>query len=123
MLQRTKNGDLSRLSIVPLSDEQARKDPGPMAEPIQPDTARPSQPETRAPEAVPPSAKAKLVAALKSNRKLILQGVGALALFGAGWFAYDYLTAGRYIVSTDDAYIRADATTLGAKVSGYVAAI
>jgi membrane fusion protein (multidrug efflux system) len=82
----------------------------------------PAQPEARAPEA-PASRKAKIAAGLKANRKRILQGVLAIVLIGAGWFAYDYLTAGRYIVSTDDAYVRADATTLAAKVSGYVAAI
>jgi membrane fusion protein (multidrug efflux system) len=81
-----------------------------------------SEPEARAPE-VRPSLKAKLAAGLKANRKRILQGVAAVVLLGAGWFAYDYLTVGRYIVSTDDAYVRADATTLAAKVSGYVAAI
>jgi membrane fusion protein (multidrug efflux system) len=69
------------------------------------------------------SRKAKLAAGLKANRKRILQGVAAVVLIGAGWFAYDYLTVGRYMVSTDDAYVRADATTLAAKVSGYVAAI
>jgi membrane fusion protein, multidrug efflux system len=123
MLQRTKSGDFSRLSIVSLSGEQTRQEPGPAPEPRQPDTAKIAQPETRAPEIPPPSVKAKLVAAFSASRKHILQGVGALALLGAAWFAYDYLTAGRYIVSTDDAYVRADATTLGAKVSGYVAAI
>jgi membrane fusion protein (multidrug efflux system) len=47
-------------------------------------------------------------------------GVAIAALLGAGWFGYDYLTAGRFMVGTDDAYVRAYNTTLGAKVSGYV---
>jgi membrane fusion protein (multidrug efflux system) len=47
-------------------------------------------------------------------------GVAAVALLGAGWFGYDYLTVGRFLVGTDDAYVRAYTTTLGAKVSGYV---
>jgi membrane fusion protein (multidrug efflux system) len=54
----------------------------------------------------------------------MLIGLGALALVGlGGWYGYDYLTVGRYLVSTDDAYVRADATTLAAKVSGYVASV
>ena len=46
-----------------------------------------------------------------------------LGLFAMGWLGYDYLTVGRYLVSTDDAYVRADTTTLAAKISGYVTAI
>jgi membrane fusion protein (multidrug efflux system) len=42
-------------------------------------------------------------------------------LAAAGWFGFDYMTTGRFLVSTDDAYVRANNTTLGAKVSGHVA--
>jgi membrane fusion protein (multidrug efflux system) len=60
----------------------------------------------------------------RSRRKLALIGAGAaVALGAAGWFGYHYVTVGRYLVSTDDAYVRADTTTLAAKVAGYVAAI
>jgi membrane fusion protein (multidrug efflux system) len=48
-------------------------------------------------------------------------GVAAAALIGAGWYGYHYVTVARYLISTDDAYVRAYNTTLGAKVSGYVA--
>jgi len=127
MLQRVKSGDVSRLSIVPAAEAAAHEEPlrvaaAPSA-PDQPATAKAPQPDARAPEPAPLSVKAKLAAGLKANRSRILQGVGVLALIGAAWFGYDYLTIGRYIVSTDDAYVRADATTLGAKVPGYVAAI
>jgi membrane fusion protein (multidrug efflux system) len=47
-------------------------------------------------------------------------GAAIAALLGAGWFGYDYFTVGRFMVGTDDAYVRAYNTTLGAKVSGYV---
>jgi membrane fusion protein (multidrug efflux system) len=46
-----------------------------------------------------------------------------LALAGAGWYGHHWLTVGRFIVSTDDAYVRAHNTTLAAKVSGYLASI
>jgi membrane fusion protein (multidrug efflux system) len=132
MLQRAKSGpksgDASRLSIVPTSEDQAETTGDAQAGSQRPASLEESrsapaaQPEARAPEA-PASRKAKIVAGLKANRKRILQGIAAVVLIGAGWFGYDYLTVGRYIVSTDDAYVRADATTLAAKVSGYVAAI
>ncbi len=47
--------------------------------------------------------------------------VAATGLGGA--FGYYYWTVGRFVVSTDDAYVRADTTTLAAKVSGYVSSI
>ena len=66
-------------------------------------------------------------AAVPAPRKLpkraLIGLVAALALGAGGWFGYHWFTVGRYIVSTDDAYVHADATTLAAKVSGYVAEI
>ena len=60
----------------------------------------------------------------KSRRKRILMGAVALVVLAAGaWFGTRYMTVGRYMVSTDDAYVRADATTLAAKVGGYVASV
>jgi membrane fusion protein (multidrug efflux system) len=41
-------------------------------------------------------------------------------LAAAGWYGYDWYTVGRFMVSTDDAYVRAHVSTLSAKVSGYV---
>lgn len=37
--------------------------------------------------------------------------------------AYDYLTVGRYLESTDDAYVKANSTTIAPKVSGYIAEV
>ena len=37
--------------------------------------------------------------------------------------ASNYMLVGRFYVSTDDAYVRANNTTLGARVSGHIAAI
>ena len=50
-------------------------------------------------------------------------GLGAALLAGTAWYGFNYVTAGRYMVSTDDAYVKADATTLAAKVAGYVSSI
>ena len=57
------------------------------------------------------------------RRKLVLGAVVAIGVGAAGWFGYDYLTVGRFMVSTDDAYVQAYNTTLAAKVAGYVAGV
>ena len=55
-----------------------------------------------------------------SLRKLLLVGAAVAALAGASWYGYDYWTVGRYLVSTDDAYVKADNTAIAPKVSGYL---
>jgi membrane fusion protein, multidrug efflux system len=58
------------------------------------------------------------------RRRLALLGAALLIAAGAGgWFGYHWWTVGRFMVSTDDAYVHADNTTLAAKVPGYVASI
>ena len=57
------------------------------------------------------------------RRRALLGAVAAIVLVAGGWFGVHYVTVGRYLVSTDDAYVRADATTLAAKVAGYVASV
>jgi membrane fusion protein (multidrug efflux system) len=59
-----------------------------------------------------------------SHRRFALIGLAAVvALAVGGWYGHHWFTVGRFIVSTDDAYVRADATTLATKVSGYVSKI
>src|SRR5665213_560929 len=53
-------------------------------------------------------------------RKLLMAGAAVAVLTGATWFGWDYWTVGRYLVSTDDAYVKADNTTVAPKVSGYL---
>jgi membrane fusion protein, multidrug efflux system len=81
--------------------------------------------QTASPEAKMPEQRAAIPASAAPARRsrwraLMMGGVAAAALAGGGWFGYDYLTVGRYLISTDDAYVRAYTTTLGAKVSGYL---
>ena len=57
------------------------------------------------------------------KRKFVMMGVlGLLALAAASYGVY-YALIGRFYVSTDDAYVRANNTMLGARVAGHVAAI
>jgi len=51
---------------------------------------------------------------------LLLVAVGLAAAGDAGW---RWWTDGRFLASTDDAYVRADVATLASKVAGHVAAI
>jgi membrane fusion protein, multidrug efflux system len=47
----------------------------------------------------------------------------SLGVAGAADFGYGYLTIGRYLETTDDAYVKADSTIIAPKVSGYVAQV
>jgi membrane fusion protein, multidrug efflux system len=47
----------------------------------------------------------------------------ALGVTAAVDFGYGYLTTGRYLESTDDAYVKADSTIVSPKVSGYIAEV
>jgi membrane fusion protein, multidrug efflux system len=53
-------------------------------------------------------------------RKLLIAVAALAAVAGAAWYGWDYWTIGRYLVSTDDAYVKADNTTVAPKVSGYL---
>src|SRR3979490_1622368 len=53
-------------------------------------------------------------------RKALMAGAAVAALAGAAWYGWDYWTVGQYLVSTDDAYVKADNTTVAPKVSGYL---
>jgi membrane fusion protein (multidrug efflux system) len=46
-----------------------------------------------------------------------------LGVAGAVDFGYGYLTTGRYLETTDDAYVKADSTIVAPKVSGYLAEV
>src|ERR1700726_1724465 len=63
-------------------------------------------------------------AAPKSGkRRLVLIGIVALLALAASSYGVHYILVGRFLVATDDAYVRANSTTLGARVSGHVATI
>ena len=56
-------------------------------------------------------------------RRTALALAGALAVAGAADFGHYYLTTGRYLETTDDAYVKADSTIIAPKVSGYSAEV
>ncbi|WP_319518946.1 HlyD family secretion protein [uncultured Martelella sp.] len=56
-------------------------------------------------------------------RRIVFAVIGLAIIAGAGWFGYQWWTEGRFIVSTDDAYIEGDIATISPKVSGYVESV
>ena len=62
---------------------------------------------------------------LTPSRRTIKRAALALAvvlgLAAAADFGHYYLTVGRYLETTDDAYVKADSTIIAPKVSGYIA--
>ncbi len=53
-------------------------------------------------------------------RRTLMAGAAVAVLAGAAWYGWDYWTVGQYLVSTDDAYVKADNTTVAPKISGYL---
>jgi membrane fusion protein (multidrug efflux system) len=67
--------------------------------------------------------KAAAPAKKRSRRPLVFAGVGIIAVLAAAWWGYGYFTTGRFMVSTDDAYVEGDIATISSKLSGYVAKV
>jgi membrane fusion protein (multidrug efflux system) len=74
-------------------------------------------------EAERPSAPSASPAAKPGKRKFMFMGLFALVALAAIGYGVYYVFIGRFYISTDNAYVRANNTTLGARVSGHVAAI
>ncbi|TPK48727.1 HlyD family secretion protein [Mesorhizobium sp. B2-5-4] len=83
-------------------------------------------PATEAPDvhvqpAVAPPPEAEAPAKNKrSVRSFLLPIIGLALLSGGAWYGYDYWTTGRFMISTDDAYVQADMSFVSPKISGYV---
>ena len=77
-----------------------------------PDHAAPAG--TTAPDAAPPR---------RSRKKLVLGAILLAALAGGGYYGLDWWQVGRFLVSTDDAYVGADTSILAARVAGHIVAL
>jgi membrane fusion protein, multidrug efflux system len=72
----------------------------------------------------PAAAPAASATAKKPGKKrVVLTGVIALLALAAAAYAGYYLMVGRFYISTDDAYVRANNTMMGARVAAHVVAI
>ena len=110
-------GQLSRpLEIDPAMARQAT----PATAESRPETMEPAavRHESQAVKAAPPPA------AKGGGVRRLLLAVVAIGVIGAGgYFGYQWWANGRFIVSTDDAYVAADTSTVTAKVAGYVKSV
>ncbi|MBR0787123.1 HlyD family secretion protein [Bradyrhizobium iriomotense] len=68
----------------------------------------------KVPPAVPARAKLRRAALVLA----LLAGTATMVYYG-----HDYWTYGRYLETTDDAYVKADSTIIAPKVSGYIAKV
>ncbi len=93
------------------------------AEDKRPEEQPSDTPAARAPEQGQGAKAVDAAPATRSRKTLILGGLGAVALVAAAWFTYDYITVGRFIVSTDDAYVGADMAIMSPKVPANVAEV
>ena len=82
-----------------------------LADPVIASSA-PGQSAPEPPPAPPSGRKRRVVALLVSA-----------AVLTAAWYGYRYVTEGRFIVATDDAYVKADVATISAKVGGNLVAV
>src|ERR1700722_241352 len=57
---------------------------------------------------------------LALNKRTLIAAAAAIAIVAGGAFGTEWWVNGRYVISTDDAYVRAHTTTLASKISGYV---
>jgi membrane fusion protein (multidrug efflux system) len=103
-LRTVKNEDVN-------GDATARDDAAPAAEKPAAPIATPS-PEAKADEP-----------AKKGKRGLILPIIVLALLAGGGWYGYQWWTTGRFMVSTDDAYIEGDIATISPKVTAFVSKV
>ncbi|MDE2018379.1 MAG: HlyD family secretion protein, partial [Hyphomicrobiales bacterium] len=104
--------------------------PAPMPAPPAPLQPQPLPQTDRAPvPAAPggavstPAREGEVQAPRAKRRRLVLPIAILLALGAGAYYANGYLSAGRFLVSTDDAYVGADMAVIAARVSGYVAAV
>lgn len=56
-----------------------------------------------------------------SRRQLGLGGAALLIGIGAAWYGNHWWTVGRFLESTDDAYVGGDVTVIAPKVAGFIA--
>jgi membrane fusion protein (multidrug efflux system) len=67
--------------------------------------------------------KATLRLSRQAIRRATLGLTAALGVAAGADYGHYYLTTGRYLETTDDAYVRADSTIIAPKVSGYIAQV
>ncbi|QPC89598.1 HlyD family secretion protein [Mesorhizobium sp. INR15] len=92
---------------------EVRPFPNAKAAPATEAPGTPVEPTTAAPAAAPAKKK-------RSVRSFLLPIIALGLLGGGAWYGYNYWIDGRFMISTDDAYVQADMAFISPKISGYV---
>jgi membrane fusion protein (multidrug efflux system) len=58
----------------------------------------------------------------RNLKRILMASVGTVVLAGASAYGWYWFETGRFLESTNDAYVQADYTTIAPKVSGYISA-
>jgi membrane fusion protein (multidrug efflux system) len=82
---------------------------------------QPAHPANLLPDARPAQASTAVPAGRRLNlRKLLMTGATLAVLAVTTSYGWHYWTVGQYLVSTDDAFVKADSTTIAPKVTGFL---
>lgn len=101
--------------VAPVEFKRApQNDDGSTAEPHRDEQSQPSQQQSA------PVQPVKAAPAKPSRKRKILGAILIAALAGGAWYGYEWWTTGRFMVSTDDAYIHGDIMAMSPKVTGYI---
>ena len=95
------------------NNESAKEAPKPTLVP-------PSGPQQAAPAAGPAPAPTQPPKKSSNLRRIILGAVALIAIGVGAKYGYEYVTVGRFMLSTDDAYVKADTSVVSTKVAGLV---
>jgi membrane fusion protein (multidrug efflux system) len=109
----TMNAPLNKSSLRTVDQDQADSAEVRQPQPAAEKGAASAQPATNQKSAQPEAPK-------KKRRSLVLPIIVLAALGGIGWYGYNWWIDGRFLVSTDDAYISGDISVISPKVTGYV---
>nr|WP_153670102.1 HlyD family secretion protein [Phyllobacterium sp. SYP-B3895] len=72
---------------------------------------------------VTPAPTAGAKPARKCGRRLLFGTAAIILLAGSVYYGHNYWTVGRFNVETDDAYVKADNSSVAPKISGYIAEV
>ena len=113
LVETPEDTGVSELEPIQRRNAEATPPP-PAAAPI---AERPSAPgnsgEAKPAIASPPAKRG-------GRRRFLLLTVAAVAIAAGAYFGHEWWTVGRFMVSTDDAYVGADTSTVAPRLAGYV---
>jgi membrane fusion protein (multidrug efflux system) len=95
------------------NEAEIRQFPTPASAPVNEAPAKTEAPRVDAVAQTPAPPK-------RSKKRFILPVLIAAVVAAGAWYGHEYWTTGRFMVSTDDAYIQGDITSIAPKVTGYI---